>query len=278
MMQSTSGHPPLNIFTNVILFVLPLATLLKVPYSRSRNTYIALLYCVGIFSVASTTVRLVLYIKDPNDGLNQAIWGGIEGLTVACIVVAPTLCSLFSIAADKTFDEESRAMQNDSTDNIIDPISNDRAVPHSNNIIARCYRNTTSWKMCRGQRRRARRLHDLSAGRGMSIQMSNFSRPRARSVNFEDAFELPEPPGGLGNYATAHGNFGPFALEGTRGILRTEEVDVTREDWTEEDREALQSRQTSKSSLQTRTTEEAAIGTRTFGDYFASGSEKWAVL
>ncbi|MCJ1378579.1 hypothetical protein MMC17_001678 [Xylographa soralifera] len=240
----------LNIFTNIILVVLPMATLLRTPHSRlrsanvlvsdNRNLYIAMVYCVFCFSIVSTTARLIFYTKDPSNGLNQAIWGGLECLTAAYIVLAPTLCSLFSTVADRRRDEEaktgSRGMENDSTENII--------IPTSDN-----------------QRRSVRNLQGASSGRGKSIRMLNIFRPRPSSATLEDAFDLPRQLGFDADYWT---NLGHLAPEDTIGTICTPEGDATREAWTDEDLEANHPGQSDNSSVRTRTDEEAAFGPQTY--------------
>ncbi|MCJ1436504.1 hypothetical protein MMC27_005883 [Xylographa pallens] len=222
----------------------------------------------------STIARLICYTKDPSNVLNQAIWGGLECLTAANVVVAPTLCSLFSTKADKKHDEEakteSRAMENDSAENIINSTPSTSAISTSNNILTRYRPGTTAWKMSRGQLRRARNPERLSSSRVKSIRMSNMLRPRAPSANLNDAFDLPR---GLGNHATCWANSGHFAPEGTFGIVRTLEVHVTREAWTDDDGSPIQTAQSGSSSVHTRKNEKAACGTRSYGDYF--GSSAW---
>ena len=219
----------------------------------------------------STIARLICYTKDPSNVLNQAIWGGLECLTAANVVVVPTLCSLFSTKADTKHDEEaktkSRATETDSTENI-NNISSTSAIPTSNNILARYRPGTTAWKMSRGQLRRARNPECLSSSRPKSIRMSNMLQSQASSATLNDAFDLPP---GLGNHATCRADSGHFAPERTLGILRTQEVHVTREDWTEEDGPPMQTAQSGSSSAEKN--KKAAFGTRSYGDYF--GSSDW---
>ncbi|MCJ1316248.1 hypothetical protein MMC15_001569 [Xylographa vitiligo] len=185
----------------------------------------------------STAARLIFYTKDPSNIFDQAIWGGLECLTAAHTVIAPTLCSLFSTAADTERDEEarndSRGIGSESTENIISPTSSTSRIPTSNNIVARYRPGTTAWKMCRGQLHRVRNAHYLSRGKGKSIRMVNLPRPRApRAPRTTPDSQIPH---GLGNHATHWANSQEFAPEATYGIFRTREVHVTREAWTDED-------------------------------------------
>ena len=227
----------------------------------NRNLYISLLYCVAIYSIIVTAARLILYVKDPSNLLNQAIWGGLECLTAAHIVVAPTLCSLFSTAADKAHDQDmkthSQAVGNESTENII---SNNTSNPISNNILARYRLGTTALTMSHGQLHRMRNPRRLSR----PVRMLNIVRPRASNATLDST-----APRGLGNHATCWANSGEFAPEGQLGILRTREVHVTREAWTDEDGPQIQTAQSGIAWIN----EAEAVCARSLGDYF--GSSKW---
>ncbi|EPE33953.1 hypothetical protein GLAREA_06966 [Glarea lozoyensis ATCC 20868] len=93
----------LNIFTDVILIILPMPALLKVKRTGGDKFRLIFLFSLGVFLVIITVIRLPLNIKDSNLQVNRTTWASVEAFTAAFVANVPTLYTLRKKLPTKVF-------------------------------------------------------------------------------------------------------------------------------------------------------------------------------
>ncbi|KAH6672397.1 hypothetical protein B0J14DRAFT_655281 [Halenospora varia] len=84
----------LNIFTDILLIILPLPTLLKVNKSLGSKLRLVSLFSLGIFLVIITVIRLPFNIKKGGMQINRTTWASVEAFVAAFVANIPTLYTL----------------------------------------------------------------------------------------------------------------------------------------------------------------------------------------
>jgi hypothetical protein len=90
----------LNIFTDILLIVLPMPTLLSIQRSLPARLRLASLFSLGLFLVAVTVIRLPLNFANGSAQVNRTTWASVEAFTAAFVANVPTLYTLRRRAPD----------------------------------------------------------------------------------------------------------------------------------------------------------------------------------
>ncbi|KAI9682901.1 MAG: hypothetical protein M1829_006337 [Trizodia sp. TS-e1964] len=80
---------------DLMLIILPLPTLIKVQRPLLQKIQLCALFCIGLFLVAVTFVRLPLNASNNTSQVSRTTWGSIECLAAAIVANSPALYSLF---------------------------------------------------------------------------------------------------------------------------------------------------------------------------------------
>ncbi|SMR56694.1 unnamed protein product [Zymoseptoria tritici ST99CH_1E4] len=81
----------LNIFTDIMLLLLPLPTLLSLQTPWKRKLRLLMICTLGIFIVAITVIRLPINALNATVQSNRTVWASTELLTAGIVANAPTL-------------------------------------------------------------------------------------------------------------------------------------------------------------------------------------------
>ncbi|KAF4634785.1 hypothetical protein G7Y89_g3313 [Cudoniella acicularis] len=92
----------LNIFTDILLILLPMPTLFRVKQSVGSKFRLLSLFSLGIFLVIITVVRLPFNIHDSGMQINRTTWASVESFTAAFVANIPTLYTLRRALPEKT--------------------------------------------------------------------------------------------------------------------------------------------------------------------------------
>ena len=85
-----------NIFTDVMLLLLPLPVVMSWDSTWRRKLKFYILFTLGIFVIAVTVIRLPINALNKSNQLNRTTWATVELLTAAIVVNAPTLHGLWN--------------------------------------------------------------------------------------------------------------------------------------------------------------------------------------
>lgn len=87
----------LNIFTDIMLLILPIPVMVSWNTSWMRKIKLYILFMLGIFIVAITLIRLPINALNKDSQVNRTTWASTELLTAGIVVNAPTLYGLWNM-------------------------------------------------------------------------------------------------------------------------------------------------------------------------------------
>jgi hypothetical protein len=90
----------LNIFTDILLILLPMPTLFSIQRSLGQRLRLAGLFSIGFFLVAITIIRLPLNFANGSAQVNRTTWASVESFAAAFVANIPTLFTLRRRAPD----------------------------------------------------------------------------------------------------------------------------------------------------------------------------------
>ncbi|KAL3421209.1 hypothetical protein PVAG01_07654 [Phlyctema vagabunda] len=99
----------LNIFTDILLILLPMPRLLKLRLSSVTRLRIIGLFSLGIFVVIVTLIRLPLNLKNSNSQVSRTILASAEILAAAGVANIPTLYALRRRSSHEIHDGSDRS-------------------------------------------------------------------------------------------------------------------------------------------------------------------------
>ncbi|KIN06871.1 hypothetical protein OIDMADRAFT_36628 [Oidiodendron maius Zn] len=83
----------LNIFTDILLIILPIPWLLRMQRSLKQRLLLVGLFSIGVLLVAIAIIRFPIYNRDTVQ-LNRNTWGSVEEFAAALVANVPVLYSL----------------------------------------------------------------------------------------------------------------------------------------------------------------------------------------
>jgi hypothetical protein len=84
----------LNIFTDILLIILPFPALFEIRRSFSAKLRLFSLFSLGIFLVIITVIRLPLNFNHGTYQVNRTTWASVESFVAAFVANIPTLYTL----------------------------------------------------------------------------------------------------------------------------------------------------------------------------------------